>query len=155
MKDEDETKDKPKLKDLSDFKHEEEGFKLFDFQKAKETKDEDDDEDGKPKLKSKFCFKHDEDVFNFNLEPCADNYDVVFTVSRYIDHHFISGWMQQPVLHQHVELNIVERFMFKIGFKRFTVENKIEKVALQLKERILVHLNKKDQAKKLNKKFKL
>lgn len=153
MKDEDEIKDKPKLKDLSDFNHEEEGFKLFDFQKAKETKEE--DEEVKPKLKTKFCFKYEEDVFNFNVEPCAENYDVLFTVTRYVDHHFISGWIQQPVLHQHVELNIVERFLFKVGFKNFTIENKIEKVAVNLKQRILVHLSKKDQAKKLNRKFKL
>ena len=159
MKDKDEpTEDKPELKDLSDFKHEEEGFQMFDFQKAREEKEkreEDESEDFPPKLKTKFCFKHGEDTFNFKLQPCGDNFDVIFIVTRYIDNPVMSGWIQQPVLDEHVELNKFEKFMNKIGFKRFTVERKIEIIAALLKTKIVKHLDGQDKAKELNRKFKL
>jgi len=147
--------ERPKLKSLEDFKPEESTGKIFDFQKAKEEREEDDEEImWPPKLRTKFCFQHGEQVFNFDVGPCGDGFHIGFISFKEMQTPFGTIVAQHPVLDKHVELNKFEKLLTKIGFK-FDIEKRVELETLNMKKKIVKILDDRKKAEKIKNKFRL
>ena len=148
----DEEKEKPKLKSLEDFVHPDEEPKTLDFNKAKEEKEL---KSEKPKLESKFDFMDGQNFIVFKSESHHGQLQVhchaIFNMTEFIPEgmgYYGPEWVENCLGFKVVELRWWDKFF---GVK--TIEQKFEKIATLFSDEMKSKLKKEDEHSDMMKKF--
>ena len=143
------SEEKPKLKSIEDYVHPDEENKTLSFQDAKDKQHE--EPDG-PRLESKFDFMDGENFIKMEVEYKFENKKKIvglhYSATIYVDHFFMSGWMEQCFAHKKVSLKWYDFFL---GTK--TLEDKVESVATSWMKETKIELKRNSEARKLSEEF--
>lgn len=147
------SEEKPKLKSIEDYVHPDERPgempELLSFQDAKDKKHE--EPDG-PRLESKFDFMDGENFIKmevgYKFENKKKTIELHYSATIYVEHFFMSGWMEQCFSHKEVSLKWYDFFL---GTK--TLEDKVESIATAWMKETKIELKRNSEARKLSEEF--